>query len=312
MYQKKNETQEPDAKVFDVTVKRPKVLLLGNGITRISSNNGKYSLRKVVNKWCNIKSANFEDVPFPILTMVFGGKKRDLVTLFEGKNYSTNKCLKQLLSLGFDEILTANYTYEIENEIDKEYVNYNSKKQLKMAASYFKDKSGNRRKENNIMIQTFNRLSNSQSNKEYHIWHIHGELRNSQSLVLSHEDYEKLTAKIGNYLDRKYNEFTNSTNSYSFESWIDYLLFGDVYIMGLGLYFSEYDLWWLLNERKKRNIKNTIVYYEPYSDEEYDKQEMLKKIGVKVKDLGSVKTIKKPFDFKEFYEKAYCDLQTYL
>jgi len=294
----------PDARTIDISTQCPKVLLLGNGISRINTYDDEYSLKKIIRKWCNTEN-NLDEVPFPILTMAFGNDKKALVQSFDNMNYSANDLLKQFISIGFDEILTTNYPYEIENEIDSTYIN--KKEKIKNAVSFYTSENGKLRRENKIMIQTFNRLWDN-SNTEYHIWHIHGELRSSTSLVLTHDDYERLVTKIGNYLKKNHSEYVNNKQNYRFESWIDYLLYGEVYIVGLGLYFSEYDLWWLLNERRKKNVRHKIIYYEPFSDKEFYKQEMLKQMGVIVKNLDCVKTEKKQFDYKAFYKEVKNDI----
>lgn len=62
-------------------------------------------------------------------------------------------------------------------------------------------------------------------------------------------------------------------------SWVDYLLFGDVTILGLGMSMCEMDLWWLMN-CKKRNGRGKITYIEPNVSN--DKKLLAKAYGVEV------------------------------
>ena len=69
-------------------------------------------------------------------------------------------------------------------------------------------------------------------------------------------------------------------------SWIDLFFMSNVYIIGLGLFYEEIDLWWILTIRKrliqklgKDRIANTIVYY---GDLEPGRESMFKHLDVNV------------------------------
>lgn len=297
--------------IFDLKRKRPVVLLLGNGINQLIDKQREFSLNKVVQTWCDskVKETFFDKVPFPLLAMVYGEKtKTGFVSSFDSYPYGENDILNNILSLNYDVILTTNYTYEIENALDHKYVALKDKK--RRAKTFYRTiEQGKEHKENGIMLQTYNQLFREIDSKPIDIWHIHGELRNSTSLVLTHDDYERLTGKINNYIKKRHNDYSINTQSFKFESWVDYMLFGDIYIVGLGLYFSEYDLWWLLNERKKYNINNKVVYYEPLSDAESNKHQLLKQLGVNVEDFKLNKIESREFDFHSFYKRTIKDIK---
>ena len=69
------------------------------------------------------------------------------------------------------------------------------------------------------------------------------------------------------------------------QSWIDYFLIGNVYIVGFGLDLAEMDLWWLLN-CKKRNCQNQskVFFFEPNMEDEgkYTKKMLAKAYGVEI------------------------------
>ena len=97
----------------------------------------------------------------------------------------------------------------------------------------------------------------------------------------------------------------------SFDSWMDYFIMGDVYILGQGFDFSEFDLWWLLL-RRKREKANTgkIVYYEPEYRNKY-KLLALKALDVDTVSFGQAidETKDKNKQFREFYIKAIDDIK---
>ena len=78
---------------------------------------------------------------------------------------------------------------------------------------------------------------------------------------------------------------------------------GDIYILGFGFDFSEFDLWWLLNE-KKRNGSGCVIYYGP-SEKAEGKHLLLNTLGVKPENLGY---LTKPKDYAPFYEEAILDI----
>ena len=56
------------------------------------------------------------------------------------------------------------------------------------------------------------------------------------------------------------------SNDIQIHSWIDLFFTTNVHIIGFGLDYSEQDIWWILNKRKrymyenKGNIRNKIHY----------------------------------------------------
>ena len=75
------------------------------------------------------------------------------------------------------------------------------------------------------------------------------------------------------------NDYEENSDNIAFRSWIDYFVLGELYIVGLGLDFSEFDLWWLINRRFRENInKNNmppIHLFEPkYKNTKNSKAEL--------------------------------------
>ena len=78
--------------------------------------------------------------------------------------------------------------------------------------------------------------------------------------------------------------------------------------------FSELDIWWLLNRKKREDaVHGKVFYYEPGGDHFNEKAELLKLLGVEVVHCG-VTTPKgtpeeKNIAYREFYLKAIQDIQ---
>ena len=62
-----------------------------------------------------------------------------------------------------------------------------------------------------------------------------------------------------NYLDSNPNFRKTLKTSFYQHSWIDSFIYGNVYIVGLRLAFSESDLWWLLNRKRLQENQNGRV-----------------------------------------------------
>ena len=70
-------------------------------------------------------------------------------------------------------------------------------------------------------------------------------------------------------------------------SWIDSFILGDIYVLGFGFGLSEFDLWWLLNRKKREKAAHGKVYfYEPGGDKFNEKFELLKLLNVEIEHCG--------------------------
>lgn len=59
-----------------------------------------------------------------------------------------------------------------------------------------------------------------------------------------------------------------------------------MYIIGLGLDFSEFDLWWLLSRRKREKAPTGNVYVFNPENENSDVRESLRMMGYEVDTFG--------------------------
>lgn len=128
------------------------------------------------------------------------------------------------------------------------------------------------------------------------------------SIILGHDGYGRLLSRIVSVCgDRcKYHELKKEKN-YAFSSWPELFLFGDVYILGLGLGISEFDLWWLLR-RKQREVKASgrVYFYTNDNEKDYrDRDLMLTALGV----IINQGTLHREIDHSDFYIQAMNNIE---
>lgn len=246
---------------------RPKVLLIGNGLNRSFSSGSWNDLLGNISTRCydGYQQEEINNLPFPLQAVVLTEDNVD-----EGVR-EISKCLcedipsddysmliNKLLDNDFDAILTTNYSYDIEKSLDKEF-----SCKIGRACKYRKCIPVNDKPADRFGLHKFMRVADKD------IWHIHGEAGSPNSMVLGHYYYGKILAQIQEYIPkfmRTYNGCAKHKKEYYPKSWIDYFILGDVYIIGLGLDPSEFDLWWLLNCKKRRSKEinvGKVFWYEP-------------------------------------------------
>lgn len=134
--------------------------------------------------------------------------------------------LRRFLRVGFDHILTTNYTYEFEA------ASFQSTKITVYKLRQIQRKTQEHAKLR-YLIHTYNSVSFEDN--ENRIWHIHGEHRKPSSVVLGHYDYGNLLCEIKNEINRiDHNRWsTDNEKCDRGVSWPDAFLFGDIYCVGL-------------------------------------------------------------------------------
>lgn len=286
----------------------PQVLLLGNGLNRCY---GGDDWEKVIGAmWENRKIAKEQtkDVPFPLRAVIGSNdmldqKLKSRPEFLYGLDHleEIRKPLEKLLSAQFDHILTTNYSYELERVL-------NSK--VKCDGEYCKNlmahTDGSKRAEQKYLLHTYNQIiGQDHVNK---IWHIHGEARKPDSVVLGHYYYGQLLSRYIAELKSRENSQLNCEKEGKppiIKSWLDAFLMGDVYVLGFGYDFSEMDIWWLLNRKKREKAQHgKVIFYEPSYDQAA-KLALLEVYGAEVKDLGY--RSEKP-NYPAFYEEAIDDI----
>lgn len=272
--------------------RRPQVLLLGNGINRAYADTAISwgRLLKSVEKGRNLPDELPVSVPMPLEAVLRTGdsidetlKKRCAELYGRVDSPEMEAVLQRLLSMGFDDILTTNYSYELEAaavsrpEISKYRITKSMRHTGEVSVA-----------ESRYLLYTYNELNyQGHTNR---IWHIHGEARKPDSMILGHYYYGNLLYKYQELLKRRGNSYYNNQKAQKMQelgSWIDAFILGDVYILGFGMDFSEMDLWWLLNRKKRENAETGGVYYFAPAARSFDvKTELLRVYNVKVEHFG--------------------------
>lgn len=299
------------------------ILLVGNGINRAFEKSKENFIPTKVNwdlkglSWKNIieqmlfnynSDLKYEDIskyPMPMQIIMASqdsvneAMKRLSENLVEEIiSDEKSKLCKKLLGLPVDDILTTNYTYELEQAagiLPEKSSYYRARKHTKENATETEKKS---------RLYTYSDLT-SISKK---VWHIHGDVTSPETVVMGHYWYCKLLKKIE---DRAayfimLNNIRKGKFSAGFKySWVDKFLKNDVYMLGFGFDTSEIDLWYLA-WCKKRNFKNTKIHYYT-SSEKLDKgfESLLESCGVEIHQ----DVILKNENYAEYYYNAIEDIR---
>lgn len=279
------------------------VYLFGNGINRQGSvgcakktANNSLSwecLLKELNKTLaggevrNIKQKEFPFVYEEIKTHVEQEKELSEKIQCLLKDIEPNRRYKNLSRLETDAILTTNYEYLIENSIDPNW------KRQKFTSTTEKKYS----------------LYRSQKAKGLDVWHIHGEQAMKSSIMLGFKHYIDYSAEVRNRATKwvaRQKGANIKDDKLKQSSWVDFFFTHNVHIVGLGMGYSEYPLWWLLNYRAYKKVKeqnlsisnevNFLIFKkEQLSPQQQNIHDALRALDVKVQMIEAK-------NFDHFYE----------
>lgn len=302
-----------ESKIFEVyRGQRPNILLIGNGINRAFNDvswNEFLDLIKDNEKFPY--DSNEYNLPMPLkATMLTNDRFCDSINnvLSEYNSLKTEtpiskiNLLKRIMDLNFDYVLTTNYTYEIEEALIGD--SNLSNNQITKMQKYI----GVERAENIYHFHTFNRVERDNYNND--IWHIHGQLRKPGSIVADHNMYCRLITNYAKLLDTSLNLKIKGKEPIIINDWVNAFVYGNVYILGFGLDYSEIDLWWLINYKSNNKNAGNTYFFEPKKEHEvqvidenrymekrefdrvqnanssYCKKQLLTTLNVKIKDFG--------------------------
>lgn len=295
------------------TYPRPQVLLLGNGLNRTF---GGISWGEVMQKITLRDDLPSKlTCPMPLQAMLVTNDHVDECMkknqdAFYGKvSEELMEPLQTLLSMGFSDILTTNYSYELEAASQNQKIIHNN-----FLKKTCKNVNDGYRVENKYLLSSCQQIQfQSVDNR---IWHIHGEARKPSSMILGHYDYGSLLCKMKNYADSHYEAYLSyrkNDKEISMQGWLDSFILGDVYILGFGMDFSELDLWWLINRKKREHTSDTHVYYYDFATRDLnEKHELLKLMGAEVYTFGiefpSGDSNRRKEICQDFYGRAIADI----
>jgi hypothetical protein len=186
--------------------------------------------------------------------------------------------LKRYGALPVDAVLTTNYTYELEKAVDPA----------------FQCKAGRKCKWRKQSCAAGGKYAAQQLHTYFAcgentppIWHIHGEAARPNSMILGHEPYGKLLAKVQQYVSAlisRYNLGAAHHRSVKLYSWVDYFMLGEVHMVGLDMALSDLDLWWLVSCKKHHFPDRKVVLYKP--DIKPEERLLAEAYGVTVEEDG--------------------------
>ncbi len=295
----------------------PKVIVIGNGINRAFGNEAWGDLLGSIScvSFDDAQQECVEKLPFPLQAVVATGDNVDEgVELLARKwltydkiNLEHSEIIKAILNPDFDAIITTNYSYEIERAINPYF-----ECKIGRKTDYRESVKDGSKLENQLGIYKYMRLSDDE--KSYRIWHAHGELCRPKSMVLGNYYYGKSISCISaciNTFFRRYNGM-KKTGQFTPQSWVDYFMLGNVYIVGLGLDPAEADLWWLINCKKRHKndlCGGEIHWFEPNLDskEFFAKKALAEAYGIKCHTYAIGKR-----DYKTYYRNMGSELGLFL
>lgn len=200
----------------------------------------------------------------------------------------TTETLRNILSYPWSEILTTNYDFLIEQTLDPG----------------FKPRNAGNKKESKYSLFRHHDTKNTR------VWHIHGDVKAPNSILLGYDHYMGAVQKVRTHIVQKYfrKRVTYRPSSPNF-AWAEHFLAEEhpnIVMLGFGFNPFEYDLWWLLVYRARRMARNlvknsgTIQYFYPSSLESQIRRStnLLAATGVKLTKVQS------PDHGQNYYERA--------
>ena len=207
----------------------------------------------------------------------------------QGGNFIYDK----VVSMDFDNYLTTNYDYAIEEAL----IGKPDRKSTEDVYSVRRKRTY----ETDVGVKT--------------LWNVHGQVEHPKSIMLGMDHYCGAVGKIGSYIKGTYEHVSDGvirpvasmrekleSGVFCNTSWIDLFFSSNVHIVGFSLDFSEIDIWWLLNKRARfaaeLPVMNKIFFYTDRV-EVCEKTELLSSFGVQV-----VVTSLKNDGFPEMYRRV--------
>lgn len=281
------------------------ILFIGNGINRAFDNDSwEEIIKKISNKYSpGLAYEDISSLPFPMQVVAATGDTVDKAMKMISKDMNIensvekDRLIKNLLAIPVENIITANYTFELEQS----YGTGNKISQYRKARCFAKPCKGKEEK-----FGLFRYYQSKEPQKK--IWHIHGDISKPSTIIMGSYYYGKLLNEIETYsakFIRNYKIHEKENDVYIDKSWVDLFLKNNVYILGFGLDTSEIDIWWLIS-CKKRNFPDTKIYFYKLKSEISPAYRALLN-AYKIEIMDNI-----PFngDYKQFYSDAIDDISS--
>lgn len=302
---------------------RPQILLIGNGLEYESHQK---SWKELLSQLCRPGAIApdheiCKDIPFPLLYQLITTplpanahlsadelKKQNqhLGRVMRSLTHSTNQYLDMLPALGADHIMSTNYSYCMENAFFPGEDFTRSVRRNKYRCYLAENAEGKPLMERHYRLHTC--YLADREDRKTGIWHIHGECSDASGIILSHDRYGRLLNRIAKICgDQCYMTAEDPHKIRAFTSWPELFLYGDVYVLGLGLTFNEFDLWWLIHRKQRERYSDgRIFFYERRPCDGYGSKHLLMQAnGVEICDAGCDDTV----SYDRFYRAALADIK---
>lgn len=270
-------------------------LLFGNGFNRMR--NEGISWEDILN---DLKEENFNNADLPY-TLVYEKALLDSAIKnkkIRGYEFTVKKRLAELMN----KMIPANIYHDLHKLNIKNYLTTNYDYSLNKVLNSYNIFEENNSTEDIYSIRRKSTFYDSKNKEVCNIWNIHGEINKPISMMLGFDHYTGSLGKLESYVKGNYEFISDKQpikpksirskitgeNLFDKYSWIESFFCENIHIIGLKLDYTETDIYWILNKRRrlyielgaKLKIKNNITFYTRDSDE--SKHSLLKSFGVNV------------------------------
>lgn len=297
--------------------RRPQVLFVGNGMSRAFGGSSWSDIIREIN-YTQTDLREIQKAPFPLQAVIATGDKVDCGAAEIGEklkkpmNQPMGAYMRQLIDLPFDAIFTTNYSYELEEAADPDFLK--GKGRFRKYATHTR---ACKRVESQFLLHSYYHIPRPQGT--VNIWHLHGEANKPGTMIFGHYYYGNLLCRYQEYFRRRgniYEDHQLRQQDLEVRSWLDYFIMADIYVLGCGLDFSEMDLWWLINRKKRERAQTGRLYHlEPYNRVNHIKHSLLSAFdcthetcGIVI-DEGKLAGEVLEEQYREFYRRALLYLQ---
>ncbi|MEJ8816091.1 SIR2 family protein [Variovorax ureilyticus] len=241
-------------------------VLIGNGINRVTNDDASWEnvLRALTPQGLSLPALeHMKHKPFALvyeeilLTRMSHDKKVDeaamkstIAQLVDGLRY--NDFHRRVMASGVRHIITTNYDYGFEKATRQDHPHAHLMRESKYSV--------------------FRRRASG----EKFVWHIHGEVEAPNTITLGYDQYSGYLQKLRTYATADRESATGSPfkmGNMVFDhvpgtvySWLDVFLRDDIHIAGLGLDYTEIDLWWAVTYKARKKAQGLPVGRTIYHD----------------------------------------------
>jgi hypothetical protein len=279
-------------------------LLVGNGINRVTNHAASWAhvLNTLVNGGASARELqHIKHKPFALVyeEILLTGPSEDkqdderkmkerIAKLVDKLQF--NDLHRRIMSSGVKHILTTNYDYGFENA------------------------TGLANKRSNLARETKYSVFRRRAIAKTYVWHIHGEAAVPTSITLGYDQYCGYLQKLRAHATADRNSsggspFKRGDSAFDLlesqpYSWLDVFLRDDIHVIGLGLDYTEIDLWWALTYKARLKARGWPVgethFHDWHLDEDDEqtlaRRSLLKALSVEVHARRCERTFESAYD----------------